>query len=66
MMLLVCSVVIATGVWSCSEPMPFNEAVALVVAANEVLGWKVGDSHSPQTLFNPNQNPARSKLEGKK
>jgi hypothetical protein len=61
MTLLVCSVVIATGVWGCSAPMSLNEAVAMVVASNEVLGWKINDTHSPQTLFLHNPNDAARK-----
>jgi hypothetical protein len=57
MMLLVCSIVMSTGIWGCSEPMPVNVAVASVIATNETFLFTPGkDDIGPPTLFRTDPN----------
>lgn len=57
MVILVCSVLLATGVWTCGDPMPLDDAVAAVVSSNEVFPFKPGDLRGPQTLFRVDRRP---------
>lgn len=64
MMLMVCSVILASGIWTCSDPMPLNDAISTVIASNETFPYKAGDARGPNTLFreypkNQLGNPAR-------
>jgi len=54
MLFLVCSVVLATGVWDCGldAPLPMEDAVAVVYATNSRFPFKPETSkRSPYTIW---------------
>lgn len=56
--LVVCSVVLATGIWDCGNPLPVNDAVSMAISANMVMPFDAKTSkRSPYTIFLPNELP---------